>query len=86
MAVNCEGFGWRLEPRIPVSESTPVEVLEALAQERTTAENFFSACCQDENAFDDLRDKLRRDFETGGNFYLEFLEVPGTRRLDGLTV
>lgn len=84
MAVNCEGFGWRLEPRIPITESTPVEVLETLAFERVAAENFFAAACQDENGFDDLRDKLRRDFETTGMLYLEFLEVPGVGRLDGL--
>lgn len=84
MAVNCEGFGWRLEPRIPVTEATSISVLEALAQERVTAENFFSASCQDENDFDDLRDKLRRDFEAGGMFYVEFLEVPGSGELDGL--
>lgn len=84
MAVNCEGFGWRLEPRIPLSESTPIEVLETLAQERVTAENFFAGACQDENDFDDLRDKLRRDFESVGMFYTEFLEVPGVGDLDGL--
>lgn len=84
MAVNCEGFGWELDPRIPVNESTAIEVLEALAQERVKAENFFAAACQDENDFDDLRDKLRRDFETTGMFYAEFLEVPGDGTLDGL--
>ena len=84
MAVNCEGFGWRLEPRIPLSESTPLEVLQTLAEERVVAENFFAGACQDENDFDDLRDKLRRDFETTGMFYTEFLEVPGTSELDGL--
>lgn len=84
MAVNCEAFGWRLEPRIPVSESTSIEVLEILARERVVAENFFESACQDENSFDDLRDKLRRDFESGGMFYVEFLETPGTGELDGL--
>jgi capsid portal protein len=84
MAVNCEGFGWRLDPRIPVTEATPVEILEALARERVAAENFFAGACQDENGFDDLRDKLRRDFETTGMFYVEFLETPGVGDLDGL--
>jgi PBSX family phage portal protein len=84
MAVNCEAFGWRLEPRIPLSENTPFSVLDTLSQERAVAENFFESACQDENGFDDLRDKLRRDFEATGMFYLEFLETPGTGVLDGL--
>lgn len=84
MAINCEAFGWRLEPRIPVNERTPIDVLEMLANERVLAENFFESACQDENGFDDLRDKLRRDFEATGMFYVEFLEVPGTGTLDGL--
>lgn len=84
MAVNCEGFGYRLEPRIPITESTPIEVLETLAQERATAENFFESACQDENGFEDLRDKLRRDFEATGMMYVEYLERPGDGALDGL--
>lgn len=84
MAINCEAFGWRLEPRIPVNEGTPLEVVKALAEERTLAENFFESACQDENGFDDLRDKLRRDFEATGMFYVEFLETPGSGALDGV--
>jgi capsid portal protein len=83
MAVNCEAFGYRLEPRIPVSESTSLEVLEVLARERVLAENFFENACQD-YGFADLRERMRRDFEAGGNVYLEMLERPGAAELDGL--
>jgi PBSX family phage portal protein len=83
MAVNCEAFGWRLEPRIPINEMTPLEVLQDLAEEAARAENFFASCCADDS-FEDLREKARRDFEATGMFYTEFLEVPGTGELDGL--
>jgi len=84
MAVNVEGFGWRLESRVPVNERTPVEVLQILEEEQVIAENFFSNCCPDGESLEDLRDKLRRDLEATGNCYVEFVEVPGTGRLDGL--
>lgn len=84
MAVNCEAFGYRLESRVPINESTPIEILQNLARERALAENFFENACEDENGFDDLREKLRRDFEATGMFYLEMVERPGTGELDGL--
>jgi len=83
MAVNVEGFGWRLEPRVALSEDTRREVLKALARERDVAENFFNNATP-EGAFEDLRDRLRRDLEATGNAYVEFLETPGSGELDGL--
>jgi PBSX family phage portal protein len=84
MAVNIESFGWRLEPRIPVNEDTSLEVLTALEEERVRAENFFENACAEGESIEDLRDKLRRDLEATGNCYVEFIEVPGTGKLDGL--
>lgn len=81
MAVNCEAFGWRLEPRIPVSEDTPIDVLRTLAEEQATAENFFEGV---DGSFADLRDRCRRDFESGGNFFAEFVERPGSGELDSI--
>lgn len=83
MAVNVESFGWRLDPRIPITEMTSVDVLRTLEEERVTAENFFENCCAEES-LEELRDKLRRDLEATGNCYVEFIEVPGTGELDGL--
>lgn len=84
MSVNVESFGYRLESRIPVDEDTPIEVLRTLAEERTIAENFFANCCSDGTSFEELREECRKDLETTGNCYVEFVEVPGTKRLDEL--
>lgn len=84
MAVNIESFGWRLDPRIPLNEDTPLEVLSEIEAERVLAENFFENCCADGESLEDLRDKLRRDLEATGNCYVEFIEIPGTGTLDGL--
>lgn len=84
MSVNVESFGYRLEPRIPVDEDTPVEVLRTLAEERTIVDNFLANCCSDGESFEELREKCRKDLETTGNCYVEFVEVPGTKRLDEL--
>jgi len=83
MSVNVESFGWRLRPRFPVTERTDPELLRILAEEATAAENFFESACA-EGAIEDLRDKLRRDLESTGNNFTEFVEVPGTGELDGL--
>lgn len=84
MAVNVESFGWRLEPRIPLNEDTPLDVIAEIEMERVRAENFFENCCTDGESIEDLRDKLRRDLEATGNCYVEFIEIPGTGELDGL--
>ena len=84
MVVNVGSFGWRLEPRLPVSERTSIEMLKELANERIIAENFFRNAFDDENSLEEFRDKIRRDLEGVGGFFVEFLEVPGTGELDGL--
>jgi len=84
MAVNVDSFGWKLDPRIPVDEQTPIEVLQTLAEERVEAENFFENCCTDGESLTDLRERLRKDLEATGNCYVEFVEAPGVGRLDGL--
>jgi PBSX family phage portal protein len=84
MAVNVESFGWRLEPRIPLSENTSLEILQSIEEERVIAENFFENCCEEGETLEELRDMLRRDLEATGNCYVEFVEIPGTGRLDGL--
>lgn len=84
MAVNVESFGWRLEPRVPVTEKTDEGIIETLAQERVAAENFFENCCAEGETLEELREKLRKDLEATGNAYVEFVETPGTRELDGL--
>lgn len=84
MTVNVESFGWKLQPRVPVDENTPGEIVKLLAQERAKAENFFGSCFPD-GAFEDLREFVRRDLEATGNAYIEFIEVPGTSELDGLS-
>jgi PBSX family phage portal protein len=84
MAVNVESFGWRLDPRIPITEMTPVDILSSIEEERVRAENFFENACSDGESLEDLRDKLRRDLEATGNCYVEFLEIPGSGELDGL--
>lgn len=84
MAVNVESFGWRLDPRVPLDENTPPEILATLVQEQTDAENFFENCSHDGESLEELRDKLRRDLEATGNFYVEFVERPGTAELDAL--
>lgn len=84
MSVNCEWFGWRTESRVPVTDRTPIEILRTLAEERVAAENFFENAFQDEDSLEEFRDKLRKDLEATGNFYVEFVEVPGTGELDSL--
>ena len=83
MAVNIESFGWRLEPRIPISDKTPTSVLRKLSEEKTIAENFFENACEDET-LEAFREKVRKDLESTGNAYVEFVENPGTKQLDGL--
>jgi PBSX family phage portal protein len=84
MAVNVESFGYRMAPRIPVDENTSLEILETLLQEEATAANFFENACAEGESLEDLREKCRRDLEATGNMYVEFVEVPGSGRLDGL--
>lgn len=85
MAVNCEWFGWRCEARIPISDRTEISIIRALAEERVAAENFFENAFQDEDSIEEFRDKLRKDLEATGNFYVEFVERPGTSVLDALS-
>ena len=84
MSVNCEWFGWKAEPRVRVDDKTSLDVLRTVVRERTEAENFFENAFQDEDSIEEFRDKLRRDLETVGSFYVEFVEVPGSGKLDGL--
>lgn len=84
MTVNVESFGWKLQPRVPIDEKTPDEILKILAEERATAENFFGSCFPD-GCFEDLREYVRRDLEATGNAYIEFIEVPGKAGVDGLS-
>ena len=85
MTINVESFGYRMEPRVPVNEDTPVEILEELVQEEARTQNFFENCCAGEDeSLEDLREKCRKDLEATGNMYVEFVEFPGSNRLDGL--
>lgn len=84
MTVNCEAFGWRLDPRIPVNERTEIEILRTLAEEQVRAENFFAGCTDEGGGFDEIRERMRRDFEATGMLYVEFLEAPGSGELDGI--
>jgi len=82
ITVNVEGFGWRMEPRIPVSEATPVEVLRTLAEEAVKVENFLAGAC--DGTFAAFREAVRKDLEITGNRYVEFVEEPVTGALHGL--
>lgn len=84
MSVNCEWFGWRTESRVPVTDRTPGKILRTLAEERVAAENFFENAFVEEDSIEEFRDKLRKDLEATGNFFVEFVEVPGTGELDSL--
>ncbi len=84
MTVNVELFGWRLKPRVPVDEHTDPETLRTLEQEQLIAENFFENGFPDENSFEEFREKLRGDLESGGNYFVEFVLMPSTGRLDSL--
>lgn len=84
MNVNVESFGWKLDPRIPIDENTSFEIIKTLAEEKVVAENFFANAFQDETSLEEFREKLRTDFELNGNFWVEFVETPGSGELDGL--
>lgn len=84
MSVNCEWFGWRTDPRVEVNDRTSMDIIRTLAEERVRAENFFENAFQDEDSIEEFRDKLRKDLEATGNFFVEFVEIPGTGELDSL--
>lgn len=83
MAVNVESFGWKLDPRVPLDENTSPEILEILSKESATAENFFDTAFVEGGPLEELREYLRKDIEATGNFYVEFVEIPGTGEIDG---
>lgn len=85
MAVNCDSFGYVVEPRVPVDDRASLAVRQRLLDERVLVENFMANCCDEGDAIEDLRDKVTRDLEATGNGYVQFVEEPGTGRLVGLT-
>ena len=76
MEQNCEGYGYNLICTVPEESAKSMEA--AITAEKTKLENFFEYCNFD-ISFTKLRKKLRRDFESFGNAYLEVL-----RRADGV--
>jgi PBSX family phage portal protein len=74
MAVNIEKLGHRIVPRPGVqgyNEETSDEVKTQIA----IIENFFTNCVidQEQESFEELRARVRKDLETTGNAYIEVI-------------
>ena len=78
MAVNIEKLGHRIVPRPKVqkfNEETSTEIKEQIA----VVENFFANCVvdQEQESFEELRSRVRKDLETTGNAYIEVIPKVG---------
>lgn len=74
MSVNIEKLGHRIVPRPNVhnlNEEIPKEIKDQIA----IVENFFANCVidQEQQSFEELRSRLRKDLETTGNAYVEVI-------------
>lgn len=81
MEVNCEGFGYRLEPTVKLPEEPEEGELtqeeknlrKAMLQEKDDINNFFKFINYEES-FTKLRKKTRKDYETVGFAFWEILK------------
>ena len=71
MEINVEGFGFELEPLVPDEQRENEEVVA----ERKTLEQFFETV-NPRLSFAAFRKRLRRDYESIGNAYIEVVRAP----------
>lgn len=90
MAVNCDGFGYRLKSRLEAAGRLPDTTREEAVSERVRLTNFF-AYASLERSFTEMRKSRRRDLETTGNAYFEIIrsvsgEIQGLEHMPSYTI